>query len=277
MTSGVDWATHTGDAWTRRWRETDAALSDLGSKLHSALLESAPTGAFRAMEIGCGPGSTSGELARARSDATIVACDLSPSLTEVARNRLTELENVRVVLGDAEAVAASEGPFDLFFSRHGVMFFSDPVQAFRSFRAAAAPNAALIFSCFQDWESNPWASELSSAAAGYPLPPPGKEPSGFAFGEPDYVRQILSSAGWIAVEARPTVFRYVAGEGDEAVGKAVNFLTAIGPASRTMLALQEHERGAAMVRMRQVIERHFSSQIVEFPAAAWIWRAKADS
>ena len=39
MTSGIDWATQTGDAWTRRWRETDAGLSNLGTKLQVALIE----------------------------------------------------------------------------------------------------------------------------------------------------------------------------------------------------------------------------------------------
>jgi SAM-dependent methyltransferase len=277
MTSTLDWATHSGDAWTRRWRETDAGLADLGAKLNSALLEASPIGPFRALDIGCGAGTTSAQLARSRPDATIIACDISPSLVELARDRLADLDAVQLLLGDAQEVAGREGPFDLIFSRHGVMFFTDPVRAFRDFRAAAAPGATLVFSCFEDWEANPWASELSEAAAGHPLPPPGREPSGFAFAEPDYVRQILSSAGWTAAEARSTPFRYVAGEGDEAVDQAMDYLAEIGPASRTMLALPEHERGAAMARMRHVIEHHCSGKVVEFPAAAWIWRARADS
>jgi len=276
MTSGSEWATNIGDIWKQHWQKTDAALSELGTRLHAAILESAPNFAFRAMDIGCGPGSTSDELARARPDAAIVACDLSPSLIELARNRLAGSKNIRVVLGDAETVAATEGPFDLYFSRHGVMFFPDPVGAFQNLRAAAAPGANLVFSCFQDWEANPWASELSSAAAGRAVPAPGREPSGFAFADPDYVRQILSSAGWTDVEARPTPFRYVAGDGIGAVDHALDFLAALGPASRTMLALADHERGAAMARMRSVIERYLSGNIVEFPAAARIYLAKAN-
>lgn len=277
MTNGIDWATHSGDAWTRRWRDTDAGLADLGVKLHSALLEAAPNKPFRALDIGCGAGTTSLNLAQARPDAAIVACDISPSLTELARDRLAEFAGVRVALGDAEEVAGREGPFDLLYSRHGVMFFADPVRAFRSFEAAAAPGATLIFSCFQDWNSNPWASELSEAAAGRSLPPPGQEPSGFAFADPDYVREILHSAGWRDAEPSATAFRYVAGEGEAAVSEALDYLAEIGPASRTMLALPEHEREAALERMRRVIERYCVGNMVEFPAAAWIWRARAKS
>lgn len=275
MTSALDWARHSGDAWTRRWREIDAALSDLAPKLHSALLEAAPAGPFRAMDIGCGAGSTTKQHARDRPDVAIIACDLSPSLVQLAQDRLAGLGSVRVVLGDAETVAVAEGPFDLFFSRHGVMFFADPVPAFRSFRTAATRNATFVFSCFQDWQANPWASELASAAAGRPPPPPGREPSGFAFAELGYVREILQSAGWRDTKVLPAPFSYVAAKGSGAIDQALDFLSEIGPASRAMLSLREQERPAALERMRRVIERYCAGDIVEFPAAAWIWSAKA--
>ena len=40
MTNGIDWAAQSGDTWTRRWRETDRGLADLGAKLDSVLLDS---------------------------------------------------------------------------------------------------------------------------------------------------------------------------------------------------------------------------------------------
>lgn len=275
MKNLLDWASHSGDSWARRWREVDATLADLAPKLHSAMLEGAPRAPFKALDIGCGSGPTSEQLARARPDAMIVGCDISPSLVQLAQDRLRGVDGVRVILGDAEVVAGSEGPFDLFFSRHGVMFFDDPVRAFRAFRTATNPGATMVFSCFQSWGANPWASELASAAADRRLPPPGKEPSGFAFAEPDYVRQILESAGWSDCEVRPAPFNYVAAEGDEAVDQALDFLAEIGPASREMLALPEPDRGAALQRMRRVIERHSAGDAVRFPAAAWIWTARA--
>jgi SAM-dependent methyltransferase len=276
VTNGIDWAAQSGDTWTRRWRETDRGLADLGAKLDSVLLEAAPSGPFRALDVGCGPGTTSGQLARSRPEATIVACDISPSLTQLAGERLGQLDNVQVILGDAEAVAGKEAPFDLIFSRHGVMFFDDPVRAFGKFRAAAVPGATLIFSCFHNWELNLWASELSAAVAGHPLPPPGREPSGFAFADAEYVEWILQSAGWCDTDARPVSFGYVAGEGEAAIERSLDYLAEVGPAARTVLELAERERSAAWIRMRGVIERYFDGNKVEFPAAAWIWRARAD-
>lgn len=269
-----EWATSSGDAWAERWPAIDRALSELASVLNPAIAQAAPPRAFRAFDVGCGAGSTSLALAETRPDGSIVACDLSPALVQIAALRLAG-HPARVLLGDAEEVASGEGPFDLIYSRHGVMFFPDPVKAFRTLRSAANPGAALIFSCFQDWEANPWAGELASAAAGFTLQPPGREPSGFAFAEPDYVLEILSSAGWTEIEWHAVPFSYVAAGGDGAIEDAMSFLGEIGPASRVVRDLPEHERGAAAERMRGVIERHFNGKAVEFAAAAWIYSAAA--
>jgi SAM-dependent methyltransferase len=269
------WVTTSGDAWSRRWKDTDRGLEELGRHLLSAITAAASVGAFRAFEVGCGAGSTSIAVAEARPEMLITACDISPALVEVARQRTADTRQVRVLLGDAEAIASREGPFDVIFSRHGVMFFPNPVAAFERLRRAASPDASLIFSCFRSWDSNAWATELTGAAAGREVPPPGREPSGFAFADPDYVHEILTASGWEEASPQPVDFTYVAGEGDEAVEHALSFVLDIGPASRVIQTLPEQERRAAVDRMRGVIERHFDGSVVAFPAAAWIWTAKA--
>jgi SAM-dependent methyltransferase len=270
MADFPDWATTSGDIWARRWKDTDRALADLSPHLLSAMADAAPDGAFEAFEVGCGPGSTTIEVAGRLPDASIAACDISPALVSIAEHRTADRPNVRVLAGDAETLAAAEGPFDLIYSRHGVMFFPDPVRAFEALRRAARPGASLIFSCFQAWELNPWASEVANAAAGQVLPAPGREPSGFAFADSRYVFDILSSSGWIGADAIPVPFRYVAGVED-----ALSFLAELGPASRVLQSLAEQDRPAALARMRAVIEQHLDGQSVVFPAAAWIYRASA--
>ena len=268
-----DWANTSGDIWARRWRDTDRALGALSPHLLSAIAEAAPARAFRAFEVGCGPGSTTIEVADRLPGVSIIACDISPALASIAEHRTADRPSVRVLTGDAETLAAAEGPFDLIYSRHGVMFFPDPVRAFRALRIAARPGASLIFSCFQAWALNAWASEVANAAAGRVLPAPGREAGGFAFAEPNYVRNILSSSGWTEAEATPISFRYVAGDG--AVEDALSFLADLGSASRILQSLAEQDRPAALERMREVAEQHLDGAEVVFPAAAWIWRAIA--
>lgn len=276
LAAGVSqWATKSGSVWARRWRDTDAGLAGLAPHLLSVVKACAPDGSFKAFDIGCGPGSTTLDVAAACPEARITACDVSSDLADIARQRSSGNPRIRVVEGDAEERAGREGPFDLFFSRHGVMFFDDPARAFRSFRKAASPGASMVFSCFQSWHLNPWASELASAAAGRDLPPPGHEPSGFAFADPDYVREILETSEWCEPSPREIAFDYVAGEGPAAVDAALSFFSELGPSSRLIESLSEEERPDALERMRTVIERHFHDNAVVFSAAAWIWSAKA--
>ncbi len=276
LAAGVSqWATRSGSVWARRWRETDSGLEGLSPHLLSAVTACAPLGQFRAFDIGCGPGTTTLEVAAACPEADITACDVSSDLAEIARQRSSGIPRIRVVEGDAEVRTGTEGPFDLFFSRHGVMFFDDPVRAFRSFRNAATPGACMVFSCFQNWDLNPWASELASAVAGSGLPAPGREPSGFAFADPDYVREILTSSGWANAAPKDVTFDYAVGEGSDAVDAALSFFSELGPSSRLLEAVPEQERRTAQGRMRDVLERHHDGTKVSFKAAAWIWSARA--
>lgn len=269
-----DWAGTSGDIWARRWRDTDRALAGVAAALDRAILDAAPEGAFRALDVGCGPGTTSLALAQRRADAAILGCDLSAALAAIAAERAAGLPNVRFVAEDAEQAARRNGPFDLIYSRHGVMFFGDPVQALRTLREAA-PGGRLVFSCFRSWDENPWAGEIASAAAGRTLPPPGREPSGFAFADPAHVREILEGAGWVEAEPEPVDFSYIAGEGPEAVGQALDFLAELGPAARVLESMDGADRGAALERMREAIAKHQRDGRVTFPSAAWIWRARS--
>ena len=275
MTGTSDWASSGGATWAGRWRDTDRALAGLEQALVARILEAAPGQPFRAFEIGCGAGVTTADLAASRPDANIVACDVSTALLDVARRRLAGNANVRFVAGDAAEAIQAEQHFDLFYSRHGVMFFADPPQAFTALRDSAAPAGRLIFSCFRDWALNPWASELAAAAAGRQVPPPGREPGGFAFADPDYVAQLLSTAGWSDAECTPVDFTYVPGSGPSAVDDALAFLTEIGPPSSVLRGLDPEARPAALERMTAALRRRLDGNRVSFPAAAWIWSARA--
>jgi hypothetical protein len=57
----------------------------------------------------------------------------------------------------------------------------------------------------------------------------------------------------------------------------MTFLTRIGPASVLLRGLPEAELESARGRMREVLEANLVGTTVSFPAAAWIWSAKAGS
>ena len=86
------------------------------------------------------------------------------------------------------------------------------------------------------------------------------------------MRQIFQSSGWAEAKSRDVRFDYVAGADVE---EALSFLLEIGPASRIIQAMPEQQRTIAAERMRSVLQQRSDGAAVVFPAAAWIWQARA--
>lgn len=276
MTDSTQWQTEVGGVWAEEWRRTDRSFAGLAAQLDASILDAAP-GTGTVLDIGCGAGSTAIALAAARPALSVAGVDLSPALVAVAAERGAGLPNLRFQVADAADPPPPilGGAHDLAVSRHGVMFFADPGAAFATIRTLLAPGAPFVFSCFQAPAQNIWASDVAEAITGVPLGPQRDMPGPFAFADPDHVVGVLRGAGWRDPTVHPVAYRYVAGEGADPVGDATSFLSRIGPAARALAILAEADRPAALARLRAVLERHRAGDAVTFPAAAWIWTARA--
>jgi SAM-dependent methyltransferase len=272
MIQADDWKGRVGQAWAAEWQRTDRAFSPLSRRLADLLAQIA-TDRGRAIDIGCGAGETSLALADLRPELSVTGVDLSEELIGVARTRAGSRANVAFHLGDAAQVPAAPGSVDLFVSRHGVMFFEDPVAAFSAFRLAAAPGARLIFTCFRSWRENRFASDVGDIL-GEAAPPP-RNPGPFAFADEAHVRSILGSAGWRESAAEPVDFAFRTGDGPDPIADAMSFLTRIGPAARALRDAPEAERGPLLDALANACAARLADGTVDFPAAAWLWTATA--
>jgi SAM-dependent methyltransferase len=273
MTDASEWRGRVGEAWAEEWRRTDRTLAPVQEALLATLLPRlAPAPAI--LDIGCGAGSTSLALAAARPDARVTGIDLSEALIATARARAEGRAAFEV--GDASLWQPADGRrFDALVSRHGVMFFDDPVAAFAHLRSLTAPDGRLVFSCFRERGENPWAAELLPivqhfAPAAAAAPPPDKGP--FAFADPDRVEAILAGAGFGRPEIVPFDFTFVAGEGDDPVADALAYFGRIGPFAALLRELDEPRRAVARDMLAGIAARHCEENEIRFRAAAWIVR-----
>lgn len=277
MTDAAAWTGPVGDVWANEWQRTDRSFADLAPHLDAAILNHAADAQI-AIDVGCGAGVTSLAFAAARPDARVTGIDLSPALIAIATRRATATgaTNTAFVAAPVERAVADLAPVDLFFSRHGVMFFPDPVAALAALHAAAKPGAWLVFSCFRAAAENPWAADVAAAILGGPPPPAaGYSPSPFAFADPGFTTATLRAAGWSPAPSVGVDFTYRAGGGDDPVADALDFFTHIGPAAPLLRAAAPDDRQAMMGRMRRVVEARASADAVDFPAAAWLVTARA--
>ena len=156
------------------------------------------------VDVGCGCGATSLELARKVGlGGRVHGVDISaPMLAHAKERAATErLAQVTFTLADAATYRFPSVRHDLIFSRLGAMFFGDPVAAFANLRAALKPTGRMILACPRSAAENRYISVAVQAAR--PLLPAGAitspgpgQPGMFSLADSESVRSILGSAGF---------------------------------------------------------------------------------
>lgn len=196
-----------------------------------------PKPADRVLDIGCGFGDTSVELAElVGSEGSVLGVDVASRFIEAAREEAAAIPNVRFDVRDVQ-VARFEETFDYAFSRFGTMFFANPVAALRNVRSALTPGGRLCMVVWRRREDNPWVHRAETALKPV-IPPPDEEadaarcgPGPFSMANADTLSTILSSAGFERIAFERCDLPYLLGRDlDEAV--AVNL--ALGPAAEAI-------------------------------------------
>ncbi|MFC3097537.1 class I SAM-dependent methyltransferase [Alteraurantiacibacter palmitatis] len=267
-----DWQGGQGQTWAAEWRRTDRSFTAVTEKLLQRLRGLAFA---QVLDIGCGAGELALAVARGRAPVRVIGVDISPQLVGAARDRGANLANASFELADAAQWEAPQGfAPQLLMSRHGVMFFEDPVAAFRHLAALADSGAHLLFSCFRSPAENPFFADIARLLP-QPLPPaPPEAPGPFAFADRARVAGILQTAGWEAVAIDPFDFPMIVGAGDDPVSDAVDYFANIGPAAKAAQAMTDEERAAFFNRVGQLARANLADGLVAMPAAGWIVSAR---
>jgi SAM-dependent methyltransferase len=271
------WNELAGPIWVAHQERLDRQIGPHGER---ALALLAPAPGERMIDLGCGCGDSTLALARrVAPGGHVLGLDLSEPMLARARERAAAagLANVAFRVADVQSARLDAGAFDAAFSRFGVMFFADPVAAFRNVLRALRPGGRLVFACWRPVQENPWVLVPMAAAAPLltlPPPPPEDAPGPFAFGDAERVRSILAAAGFegIALEPIDLPMSPAGGDLDEA---AETFLQ-VGPLASMLReanaseALREQVRGA----VRKAFEPHLRGGRVELGSAIWLVQAR---
>ncbi len=269
---GSEWTGRVGHSWAQEWQRTDRSFAPVTDRLFASPV----MGDFsQALDIGCGAGETACRLAADHPGGRVLGLDISAELLNVARERGAALPNLRFAVGDAARWTPEPGEQpDLLVSRHGVMFFDDPVAAFTHLRTVAASEATLRFSCFRQRQENGWVRELMSVLPTPAAAPDPYAPGPFAFGERQRVEDILHTAGWEDLAFEAMDYPMVAGAGPDALEEATAYFLRIGGAASAIAQLPDVERQGVADRLRTMLADHHGDAIVALPAAVWIVTAR---
>ena len=228
----AEWNGALGQRWVTMQREIDRIVMPFGD---AALKAAAPQPGERVIDIGCGCGDTSIEIARIVGETgSVLGIDVSQPMLEVARSSgaLANCAHLAFRHGDASE-AALPANTDLLFSRFGVMFFSQPSQAFSHLRRSLRTGGRCVFVCWRAPRDNAWAmAPLSAARTAMgvtPAPADPDAPGPFAFADEERLRAILSGAGFGDIDVQRFDSAIILGATPRSAAESA---VQIGPVSR---------------------------------------------
>lgn len=265
-------ASPAAESWASLQQDIDRQFAPLSAKVLEAL---APMPGERILDVGCGSGDTSLAIARrVGASGAVTGLDISGTLLAVARRRAAEQGvAAEFIEADAQSYAFAGAAYDALFSRFGVMFFADPVAAFRNLRGALKPGGRLAFVCWRPAKENPMFSGPYKAAADLFTPPSEPvdphAPGPFAFADDQRLRGILTEAGFGDVGIDP-FDQKIGGNSPE---EALNLALHVGPLAR-MLREQPHARQQAIERVRTLLAGLDGPDGVLYDSATWIVTAR---
>lgn len=270
------WNEQAGPKWVDLQEIIDQQIRPLGERAMNAAQVASGE---RVLDVGCGCGDTTRELARRVGAAgKVTGIDISSVMLERARSLAREdgLAQIGFENADAQTYGFEPASYDVVFSRFGVMFFAQPEAAFANLCKALRPGGRLAFVCWQGIQDNPWMLVPMMAALQHIAPPPfgGPDaPGPFAFADTDKVRGILTGAGFTQVGFESIQETLNVG-GGRSIDETVDFLMQMGPTARPLREADPELRATVADAVGQSLQPYVTAQGVRMGSASWIVTAR---
>ena len=265
------WSGKGGDYWVEKQSEMDIMLNPLGEK---ALAKLDLKNNSEVLDIGCGCGATTLEIAKKVSEGTVTGLDISVPMLNKAESEasIQGIANVDFKVVDVQVDQLTSEKYDYVYSRFGVMFFDDPYEAFKNIFSSIKEGGELSFVCWQDPSLNPWQSLSVQVIRGYlDMPsPPLRSPGPFAFHEKDYVKEILEKSGFSDISFDDNQEDITMFSGKSLQEASEDYL-AINPVVTEMLKDSTENLKAEIVEsLKDAFSEFYKGDGLVFPSATWI-------
>ncbi|BBX63505.1 hypothetical protein MSAS_26790 [Mycobacterium saskatchewanense] len=161
------------------------------------------------LDIGCGPGTITVDLAARVAPGPVMAVDQSSGVLEIARDeaRRRELSNVAFAVADVHALEFPDNAFDIVHAHQVLQHVVDPVWALREMKRVCRPGG-LVAARDADYAGFIWFPQIPALNTWLDLYDRAARANG---GEPDAGRRLLSwaqAAGFDDVTPTGSVWCY---------------------------------------------------------------------
>jgi len=260
----------------------DLVAGGLGAHGEAALAAHPPRPGDRVVDLGCGFGDTTQRLGElVGPDGDVLGIDVSEPFIQMAGEeaKAADAANVRFAVGDVQ-ITEFEESFDYAFSRMGIMFFANPVQALRNVCRALTPGGRLCAVVWRRKLDNEWVRRAELVVDQYLDHPeetdqPTCGPGPFSMANADTVSEQLKIAGFEQIELRRCDLPLKIGND---LDHAVEFNMALGPAGEVLRLWEDRIdeiRPKIAAELRETLAEFDGPDGVYAPASTWIISATA--
>jgi ubiquinone/menaquinone biosynthesis C-methylase UbiE len=161
------------------------------------------------LDVGCGPGTITADLAELVAPGRVTAVDSAPEVLEQAAAALAErgLTTVDFATADVHALDFPDGSFDVVHAHQVLQHVADPVQALREMRRVCRPGG-VVAARDGDYAAMTWYPAVPALDEWMALYQRVSRHNG---GEPDAGRRLLSwarAAGFTDIDATAATWCY---------------------------------------------------------------------
>lgn len=144
----------------------------------------------RVLDVATGTGALA--LRLAESGAAVTGVDIAPALIERAEKQAADAgASITYDVGDAEALPYEDASFDVVTSSVGSMFAPDHKRVAAELARVCRPGGRIVLG---NWSHERGVIDMFKVITAFQPPPPAGVGSPFAWGNPDYVKELLGDA-----------------------------------------------------------------------------------
>jgi SAM-dependent methyltransferase len=262
------WDGEEGDDWTDHADRYDAAATAIWQRFLDADLIRPPD---RVLDIGCGTGHSTRDVARLAAEGSVLGVDLSSRMLALARQRSAEagITNTEFIQADAQVHPFEPESFDMVISVFGAMFFADRDAAFANIGSAVRPGGRIALQAWRGLDENAWLVGFREAlAAGRELgTPPMGGPGPFGLADVEGVERMLNAVGFgdvvfTAVDAP----MYLGADAED----AWEFVSTMGVFRGLTHGLDDATRDEAVAKLRKLLADNATPDGVQLPSGSWL-------
>ena len=236
------------------WVDEDESMNERLSILTEELfLKSNIKKDDKVLDIGCGGGQTTFEVSEmVGENGYVLGADISKILLDLAKSKYANTKNLEFKLCDVQNYEFRENSFNKVISRFGVMFFENPIEAFKNIYDSLQEGGSLNFVCWTNVMENEFFTDPTNIIIRHlnkDFPEITRSPGPLAFSEEKYINEILSNSGFKNIKVEKVYSLITTNDSPEKNGE---LLLSIGLGGRLLADANLSKKELSVIRDEMV-------------------------